>query len=112
MSLNRRELFYIDALGPFLKRGRVLSLGLDLQKITRRHHDPEGAVFALVLEGLEPGIAIDRDGFGIAFRRCGREIPRRRRCFHVIGVGRGIENADRSRRRLVALALAIISMYV
>ena len=68
MSLNRCELLYVDALGPFLQRGRVLSLGFDLQKITFCHHDPKRAVFAFVLEGLEPGIAIDRDRLGIAFR--------------------------------------------
>ena len=69
-------------------------------------------MFAFVLEGLETGIAIDRNSFGIAFGRCGGEIPRRCRCFHVIGVGGGIENADRDRRPLIGFTFAIIAMHV
>src|SRR6478752_1225524 len=74
-SLDGGELLYINTLGPLLERGGLLLLRFDLQEIALRHHDPKGAVFAFVLEGLEAGITIDRDGFGIAFRRCRAEIP-------------------------------------
>ena len=112
MSFNRGEFFDIDALSPFLKRGRILSLRFDLEKITFRYHQPKGAMFAFVLESFETIVTIDVDRFGIPFRGRSGEFPRRGRRLHVIGIGCGIENTDRGRRHILAFAFVVIAVHV
>lgn len=94
MSFNRGEFFNVDPLGPFLKGGRVLPLGFDLQKIALRDHEPERPVFAFVLERFKAVVPIDIDRLGITLGRSGGEFPGRGCHFDVVGVGRRIENAD------------------
>src|SRR4051812_47124638 len=54
-SLHVRKLFHIDPLQPFLEFFRLLVLRFDGEDVALRDHEPKGAVFAFVLEGLEPG---------------------------------------------------------
>ena len=84
-----------------MKRGGILSLGFDLDKISVRHHQPERAVFAFILKCLEAVMAIEVDGFGVTFSGGGGELPCRGRCLDIIGVGRGIQDANRRRRNVI-----------
>ncbi len=71
--LISRQLLQIDAFEPLLQRRGILAGGLDLQEVTLRDHDPEGAVLPVVLEA---GQSIDCDRLRVALRIGGVRIPR------------------------------------
>src|SRR6476620_6615826 len=64
---NRRQLFQVNVFEPLLKFFRVLSLGFDLQDVTLGYHEPQGSMFAFVLESLEAGHIVDLKRFGVTF---------------------------------------------
>src|SRR5438034_9264267 len=110
LSLNRGELFQIDALYPFLQFLGLLVLQLDLKKIAISDHYPERGMLAFSFECLEPGSAIDRHRFAVAFGALAIVIPCSCGVGDVIRIGGRMPYANCCARSFISCTFVTIGL--